>query len=466
MSLDRVKGESISQINLIFSVVVVFTVATSVFSWFVFSSFDEFSELQKKNERIAQLQGTILQYDEVLTMSAKMAAATGEMKWELRYRQIEPLLDEAIRELIILQPNMVRGALATEAANANLVEMENHAFNLVETGKSKKALEILSSPEYEKQKGIYSEGLWQLNKDVNETLKSQNKKNQARVLLLRSTLFLLILMTFFGWIFIFLNTRRMNNDLVTLNETLDLRVKDRTVKLLNASKMASLGEMAGGMAHEINNPIGIIQGKANLLIKHINMAPLTQEMGLEHLKNIVSMSERIVRIIKGLRSFSRNADRDAFVDIPVGTLISNVLSLCSERFSQHEVKLTVTEIPNISIECRGTQLEQVVLNILNNAHDAVMKLTEKWVRIEVKDLGDTVRICIIDSGKGIPPEILDNLMQPFFTTKDVGRGTGLGLSLSKGIIEDHHGKLWYDSASINTQFVIELPKRQAQIKAE
>lgn len=136
------------------------------------------------------------------------------------------------------------------------------------------------------------------------------------------------------------------------------------------------------------------------------------------------------------------------------------MDLCAERFRNHSVALEVSSLPEISIECRSVQLAQVLTNLLNNAFDALILLPRKWVRVGVEASDDVIRIAVTDSGTGIPRHIADKLMLPFFTTKEIGKGTGLGLSISKGIIEDHGGKFWLDRASVNTKFIIELPRHQ------
>ena len=122
--------------------------------------------------------------------------------------------------------------------------------------------------------------------------------------------------------------------------------------------------------------------------------------------------------------------------------------------------LTQGDLGDILLECRPTQMAQVLLNLLTNAFDAVEKLEEKWVRIEARDGGETVEFAVVDSGAGLPEGIRDKVLQPFFTTKAVGKGTGLGLSIATGIIESHHGTLDVDTEAPNTRFVIRLPKRQ------
>lgn len=227
--------------------------------------------------------------------------------------------------------------------------------------------------------------------------------------------------------------------------------------LLQSSKMASLGEMAGGVAHEINNPVGIIQGKASQLLKLLHNGSWTEEKGKEQLGKIVHETERIAKIVRGLRSFSRNAENDPLEPVSIRSVVDDVLGLCAERFSQHSVPLEISELPEVRIAGRASQLAQVLSNLLINSFDAVSALPEKWVRVNAEVTAEILRISVTDSGHGIPAAVADKMMQPFFSTKEVGKGTGLGLSISKGIIEDHGGKLWLDRNNAHTRFVIDLP---------
>jgi signal transduction histidine kinase len=115
---------------------------------------------------------------------------------------------------------------------------------------------------------------------------------------------------------------------------------------------------------------------------------------------------------------------------------------------------------NLTIQCRPSEISQVLLNLLNNAFDAVEDLPQRWVKIDVKEVDDQVNLTVTDSGQGIDVALRDKIMQPFFTTKPVGKGTGLGLSISSGIVESHHGKFVLDPKSPFTSFQMTLPKRQ------
>jgi C4-dicarboxylate-specific signal transduction histidine kinase len=112
------------------------------------------------------------------------------------------------------------------------------------------------------------------------------------------------------------------------------------------------------------------------------------------------------------------------------------------------------------IEARSYQIVQVLVNLLNNAHDAIQNQKEKWIRVEMMDLGNCIELAVTDSGPGIPEKIREKMFQPFFTTKDVKYGTGLGLSISMGIIHQHHGSLVFDEENAFTRFLLRLPKKQ------
>ncbi len=241
----------------------------------------------------------------------------------------------------------------------------------------------------------------------------------------------------------------------------DLLERER-LRSFAASKMSTLGEMAGGVAHEINNPLAIIHGKAGQLKQLLakNDKTLDQDRLTVGLEKIEQTAMRISKIIRGLRAFSRNSDRDPFIPVPLRSIIEDSLELSRERFRYRGIDLRVAVVPETSIECRPSQIAQVLLNLLSNAFDAVAGLPGAWVEIVVIDDGLGARIQVTDSGLGIPDRVAERIMEPFFTTKEVGKGTGLGLSIAKGLIEDHGGSLKLDASHPSTRFEIRLPKHQ------
>ncbi len=243
---------------------------------------------------------------------------------------------------------------------------------------------------------------------------------------------------------------------------------DQEAQLASSSKMAALGEMAAGIAHEINSPLSVILGKATNLLKQLKSPTIDFEKFNIDLEKIQTTTLRIARVIEGLRRFSRSGDNDSLLPVSVSGIIEDAMALCSEKFRNHSIDLKINLSKDFSVQVNGrfTQLAQVLLNLLNNAYDAIETLPEKWVEISVNCEGDFAVIRVTDSGYGIPPEVEKKLMQSFFTTKIAGKGTGLGLSISKGIIANHHGKFYYNNQSKRTQFVIELPLIKDQLAKE
>jgi PAS domain S-box-containing protein len=235
-------------------------------------------------------------------------------------------------------------------------------------------------------------------------------------------------------------------------------------KLIASSRLSSLGEMAGGIAHEINNPLAIIHGKVARLQNLGRSGTLSPEILEVELGKINTTVQRIASIIRGLRAFSREGGKDPMAHTPIGDIVRDTLELCRARFTHHDIPLRISAIPDATIECRAVQISQVLMNLLSNAHDAVETLDERWIDVSVTESEQSIRIAVTDSGPGIPLAIRDRMLQPFFTTKEVGKGTGLGLSICKGIVDDHLGRLEYDTGSPHTRFVVELPKRQAEAK--
>jgi len=241
-------------------------------------------------------------------------------------------------------------------------------------------------------------------------------------------------------------------------------LKKAQVQMVHSSQLAALGEMAGGVAHEINNPLAIIQGKAEQLLDLASDEGLTAEGLAQGLEKIRQTCLRISKIVKGLKSFSRSSDSEPLTQIRLAHVLDDALELSRERMKSRGIQLAISVDPTLELECRPVQIGQVFLNLLNNSFDAVVGTEKPWIEIRAKQKNGWVRIEVVDSGSGIPKEVLDKVMLPFFTTKEVGKGTGLGLSISKGIIEEHSGRLWIDLKAASTTFVIELPLRQPDSK--
>ena len=271
----------------------------------------------------------------------------------------------------------------------------------------------------------------------------------------------------------------------TLEKTLE-ELKSTQTQLVDSEKMASLGQLTAGVAHEINNPINFVSGNVQPLRRDIDdlmeilgvYQRVVQEKGLESefgeakelqeeldydylveeidqlMKGISEGAERTAQIVRSLRNFSRmDEDSRKRADLHEG-LESTLLILRNQFKNRIEVVRDFGELPQIM--CYPGKLNQVFMNILTNAIQAIEGKGE--IRLKTRLQGEWVRIEIGDTGKGMPEEVRKRIFEPFFTTKDVGHGTGLGLSISFGIIEKHGGRIEVESEiGKGTTFIITLP---------
>ena len=240
-------------------------------------------------------------------------------------------------------------------------------------------------------------------------------------------------------------------------KTLENERREFEAKLVAASKMSSLGEMAAGIAHEINNPLAIINVKASFMKSEIQKGKHDPDRIVNGMDEIKATVERIAKTIRGLQFFARNAEKDPFTSANLSQILNDTLVLCRERIKGSGVSIRAPEMMQIRVECRPSQISQIIMNMIGNAFDAIETLKDKWIEIRLEKVSSRVKLTIVDSGHGIPPEVVDKMMQPFFTTKPIGKGTGLGLSISKGLAEDNEGTFYYELVDGHTAFVLELP---------
>jgi two-component system NtrC family sensor kinase len=228
-------------------------------------------------------------------------------------------------------------------------------------------------------------------------------------------------------------------------------------QLINAEKLASLGRMAAGVAHELNSPLTGIVTFAHLMAKRM---PPENTQDIEDLKVIIEQAERCSRIVRGLLGFSRRtASEKAKVDI--NTLIENTLSMVRSQAKFYNITLDVgldKSIPEVNVD--PNQVQQVFLNLLINAADAMEEKGKITIssRMVEDDNARFVELEFTDTGPGIPEDIRSKIFEPFFTTKPAGKGTGLGLAVSYGIIKKHEGQIFVKSETgKGASFFIRLP---------
>jgi signal transduction histidine kinase len=237
------------------------------------------------------------------------------------------------------------------------------------------------------------------------------------------------------------------------------KIREQEGKAQYASKLASLGEMAAGIAHEVNNPLAIIQGSAHIVKRLVDANPIDIQTVKLLSEKMIETSDRISKTVRSLKALSRNGENDPKEIVSLNKVINQCMDISRQRCRINDIKLEYVEpMQDVLLKAREVQLSQVFLNLIGNAIDAVKNVDERWVRIMVSRDLDWVSIYIIDSGAGIPVEVQDKIMDPFFSTKDVNQGTGLGLSISKSIITDHGGELSLVKESRPTTFRIRFKK--------
>lgn len=264
----------------------------------------------------------------------------------------------------------------------------------------------------------------------------------------------------------------INNENKALINSLEDKVQQRTeeleaarAKTVYASKMASLGEMAGGIAHEINNPLTVVITSAELLMDLIEDGEAEKEQLLNYSKKIMNMGDRISKIVRSLKNLTRRSSDDPFESTLIKTIIDDTMELCNQKIKQNQIEFIYEPVADdLSIECRGSEISQTLLNLISNSVDAIEKNESKWIELKIEDKGDNVTFMVTDSGDGIPSEVREKILQPFFTTKEVGKGTGLGLPISKGLVEAHNGQFEIDMDHKHTCFIITLPKKHVDKK--
>jgi signal transduction histidine kinase len=243
-----------------------------------------------------------------------------------------------------------------------------------------------------------------------------------------------------------------------VNLSAEEALRSSRAQAIAAEKMAALGEMSSGLAHEINTPLTALQLSAEVLRRTVRSSAPDGATIVQQVDKIDKMIERVTTITTSLQTFARDGEQDPMIATPAEALIRDTLVLCQERFKAHgvELKIEYRDCAGLMLKCRAVQISQVLLNLINNAIAAVAEQETKWVHLTVSVKGQVARIGVMDSGPGIAPHVRARLFQPFFTTKAPGKGTGLGLSISKGIVESHGGRIYVAEGGRNTEFVIEL----------
>lgn len=221
--------------------------------------------------------------------------------------------------------------------------------------------------------------------------------------------------------------------ILMMTEDLTATIETRE-RLESASRLSALGEMAGGIAHEINNPLAVITGFCERVRDRISKGLATLEDIDRDMTRVLSGVERISKIVNSMRSLAREPQNKEIRPMSLNKVLDEIRDLCWERFRSHGVAIEFQIEGEHIVLAEPTGLSQILINLLNNAQQAVSTAKEKRISLQViPKNGDILEIHVKDSGSGVSPKISTRIFEPFFTTKEPGQGTGLGLSLSQAI---------------------------------
>jgi C4-dicarboxylate-specific signal transduction histidine kinase len=243
-------------------------------------------------------------------------------------------------------------------------------------------------------------------------------------------------------------------------ERRELELREKQAQLVQAGKMATLGELTTGVAHELNNPLNNIGLFVGNVVDHVRMGPVDEARILHDLGRVEDQVKKATEIISHLRTFGRAAPV-SIGRVSMRDVIDRSLSLVNEQMRLRQIEVVVETYPGPEpvVEGNSIQLEQVVINLLTNARDALVDATRKVVAVECGAIGDRVTLVVRDTGPGIAAGLEQRIFDPFFTTKEVGAGTGLGLSITYAIVEDHHGTITVENVGGDgASFHVELPR--------
>ncbi len=233
----------------------------------------------------------------------------------------------------------------------------------------------------------------------------------------------------------------------------DDQLQENARKMTESKKLATLGQLAAGIAHEINNPLGGI-----LMYSHMLREDLKMEQNRENVEKIGRQADRCKKIVKGLLDFARQTKPER-TESNLNLVLNEVIALLEHQAIFHNIEIVKDYNPSVPLlNFDVTQMQEVFMNLIHNAAQAMDGKGTLTVVTEIIDEGRAVRVEIRDTGPGISGDTLERIFEPFFTTKEIGRGTGLGLSIAYGIVERHHGEIWVKSElGKGTSFFVKLP---------
>lgn len=456
MEIKLAKKKDFSGLFLIIAIFITVTLL-SVMGYRNYDSNEKSAFLSERDCEIIKLKGSIIHLDEVLTMSARMAAETGNARWEKRYRLYEIKLDSVINKLNTNAPSTLIKEFVrnTDSANTRLVEMENKAFHFVHRNQLDNARSVLFSDEYEKQKIIYKAGMDQLASHLDIFFKERKnvlkESFHSELWIMGFIIFILSV----GWLFVFrfqnqsklylLNSIRLKEELNDLKERKAMKLAIANKELKNSEKKLieinkELESFSYSVSHDLRAPLRAINGYSQILNEDYGKK-LDQE-GIRILETIRSNATKMGTLIDDLLAFSRLGRKEILkTEVNMNKLTESVINEM-DKSMKHKMEINKTQLHNVNGDYG--LLHQVMFNLLSNAIKYSSKTENPVVQISSKEKSNEIVFSVNDNGAGFDMQYADKLFGVFqrLHSEEEFEGTGVGLAIVQRIISKHGGKVW------------------------
>lgn len=255
---------------------------------------------------------------------------------------------------------------------------------------------------------------------------------------------------------------------ISERKILQKKYEDQLLMSQQQAKLASIGQLAAGVGHEINNPLAIIKGYLSVVEEELRQSEKDIPRVYEMLKKIDIASNRITKIVQGLRTFSRS-DTNQLADFCLKEAVEESFNLFNEIYTKQGINLSLELKTQNKLQVYGNKgrIEQVIVNLLSNAKDATENNEERKISLTLSEGNGFAHFAIEDNGQGIPDSIVNKIFDPFFSTKDVNKGSGIGLSIASSIVKEHHGEMTVNSKlNHGTIFLVTLPISKEERQSE
>jgi C4-dicarboxylate-specific signal transduction histidine kinase len=346
-----------------------------------------------------------------------------------------------------------------EFNRSTLNTLEDQILSMVAKKQIRAAQELFESEQFQRSASEFHGQFQNFSEKLNERrdLRIGRSLDKAYFVLGVSVIGLIIIFGMWVWVW------RAYQQNLKRSQLLKNELELERARAFESSKFVTLGEMAGGIAHEINNPLSVILTNSHLIKMYMDNNGVDSAPYDKNLMRITKTVEQIAKIVRSLRTISGDITNESYNVINIKTLVGEVFELVQWKAKEQKIQLiTHSEQFGIEFECQSIHIIQVLVNLIRNSIDAIKAIPagKRWIDVSVEDKSDFVEIAVMDSGETIKKEIAEKIFNPFFTTKTVGQGTGLGLSISYQLVKDQGGLLYLDESSPHTRFVIQVPKKR------